>query len=124
MSILSTGDDDQTNAKQLPPSFMYSSILKDIFLNMKFDKKHKTKMINMLLKKYANEMKEHPLVTEFSKEYRPQKAIWWYTRQCFLYQVVNQTLRDLDGATIVDMAPYIVDLHNQISSFMSNSRYR
>ena len=54
------------------------------------------------------------LIDEFERDYTPDKAIWWYTRESFVYQMLNQALRLLHADVIVIMGFFIADLHRQI----------
>ncbi|CAF1385399.1 unnamed protein product, partial [Adineta steineri] len=54
-------------------------------------------------------------IDEFKRNYHPEKAIWWYTRECFIYELLNQALRTLDADTIINMGFFIHDLHQQIN---------
>ena len=54
------------------------------------------------------------LVNEFGRDYQPEQAIWWYTRQAFIYQMLNKALRLLEADIIVNMGFFIHDLHQQI----------
>lgn len=113
-SIITRDKENQSDLEKLPPSFMYSSMLKEIFLTMKFEQKHFDKMIEKLLFEHHKEKNEMFLVKNFAKQYQSQEAIRWYTGQSFIYNDVNHALRLLEGGMIVDMAPFIIDLHKQI----------
>ncbi|CAF4443886.1 unnamed protein product, partial [Adineta steineri] len=54
------------------------------------------------------------IINEFEHNYRQEKAIWWYTRECFTYEILNRALRTLDADTIINMGFFIHDLHQQI----------
>ena len=42
------------------------------------------------------------------------RSIWWYTRECFTYHLLNRALGTLDADTIISMGVFIRDLHNQL----------
>ena len=54
------------------------------------------------------------IIDEFEHKYRPELSILWYTRQWFTCQMLNHTLRTLEGDTIIHMGFFIRDLHQQI----------
>lgn len=81
---------------------------------MTFDDSAREDLLYVCRKMYAENPQELRLVNDFEKDYCPEKAIWWYTRQCFTYQLLNRALRCLEGDMIVDMGFFIHDLHNQI----------
>ena len=54
------------------------------------------------------------MIDEFERDYRMDNAIQWYTRQTFLYDLLNRSLRLLEADIIVNMGFYLSDLHQQI----------
>ena len=99
---------------QLEPSFMYTQLFKSILLNMR----HKTKAVPELTAYYRPSVidneKELVVLKEFRGNYRPEDAIRWYTRECFLYQALNKALILLNAEVIVKMGFFIQHLHRQI----------
>ena len=93
---------------------MYTGLLKDTLLKMDFTSEHIQKMVQAFLQHYKDDYNEQPIINEFAKNYRAEKVIWWYTRECFVYNEVNGALRDLDGDIIINMGFFIHDLHKQI----------
>ena len=57
------------------------------------------------------------MIDEFDRTYRPDKAIWWYTCECFTCQILNRALRLLESDIIVDMGLFTHDLHQQLQRF-------
>ncbi|CAF1009612.1 unnamed protein product [Didymodactylos carnosus] len=53
-------------------------------------------------------------IKEFEEAYEPSKAIWWYTRDCFLYRILNKALRIQDIEILYRLRFFIVDLHKQL----------
>ncbi|CAF1191750.1 unnamed protein product [Adineta steineri] len=99
---------------QLEPTFMYTQIFKEILIGMD----HGDKAINDLAvycrQLYIDNNYELDVINEFEHNYHPQQAIWWYTRECFTYQMLNRALRILDADTIINMGFFLRDLHQQI----------
>ncbi|CAF1638517.1 unnamed protein product [Adineta ricciae] len=102
------------NLNQLEPSFMYTQIFKKILLDMEHDKQGIKDLLIYCRQCFQNNIKEQRIIGEFERNYRPDKAIWWYTRECFTYQMLNQALRTLDGELIINMGFFLHDLHKQI----------
>jgi hypothetical protein len=73
----------------------------------------------LLLRKVCSNSREQNIIDEFARDYRPEMSIWWYTRECFTYQILNRALRTLVDDTIVNMGFSICDLHRQITSTTS-----
>ena len=99
---------------QLEPCFMYTQIFKEILLEMDHDDRSKDDLVLHCRTLHNNNQTELTIINEFRTTYRPEAAIWWYTRECFTYQMLNRALRTLEGDTIIKMGFFIRDLHLQI----------
>ena len=102
------------NLNRLEPSFMYTTLFKRIFLDMQHGWDERKAIVKFCRDHYAGNIDELKVVGEFSREYRPDKAIWWYTRECFTFKMLNRALRLLESDIIVDMGFFIHDLHRQL----------
>ncbi|CAF3625048.1 unnamed protein product [Rotaria sp. Silwood1] len=51
---------------------------------------------------------------DFQLKYHQKTPIWWYTRQIFLYGMLNKALRSLDMETMIKMGFFIRNLHQQL----------
>ena len=112
--VATSGDASKKNLDQLPPSFMYTQILKEILLSITFEQQHIDEFIQYCRETLAENEGELKNVKKFEEQYHEQTPIWWYTFECFLYPMVNRTLRLLDASMIVTMGFFIVDLHRHI----------
>ncbi|CAF3020008.1 unnamed protein product [Rotaria sp. Silwood2] len=114
ISINVTSQESATNLDELDPSFMYSQLLKEILLEMPHDDNEKTNFVNFCNQKYTNNESQMKIVIEFDQQYNKTSPIWWYTRECFLYWMLNTALRTHDTDTILKMGFFLRDLHGQI----------
>ncbi|CAF1562135.1 unnamed protein product, partial [Adineta ricciae] len=55
-------------------------------------------------------------IDEFQYSYIPETAIKWYTKDSFLYRLVNKVLRSLDMEQIIIFRPFIRDLCKQLQT--------
>ena len=102
------------NLDQLPPSFMYTQLIKETLFDMEYPEgcvKNLATYCRILSEK---ELFNPQAITKFEQNYRADSAIWWYTSQPFIYSTVNKALRNLDTQALVKMAFYIRDLHRQL----------
>ncbi|CAF1233418.1 unnamed protein product [Adineta steineri] len=112
VSFVSVDDMISTdNLNQLEPTFMYTQIFKEIILDMEHNKQAIEDFI-----KYSrdNNCTSKTIIDRFQKDYHPLSAIWWYTYTSFTYCMLNDSLRSMDGNTIINMGFFIYDLHQQI----------
>ncbi|CAF4002424.1 unnamed protein product [Rotaria sp. Silwood1] len=104
------------NLNQLEPSFMYSQIFKEILLDMTYGQQAIKDLVTFCQQQYLGNTKELNIIDEFERTYRPSKAIWWYTRECFTYKMLNRALRTFDCDIIIRMGFFLCDVSRQIES--------
>ena len=107
------------NTNRLEPSFMYTQLFKEILLEMKDDDNSISILTDYCRKFYHGNAHSLKVIDDFEQNYRSESAIWWYTRECFVYRMLNQALRALEGDTIINMGFFIRDLHRQIQQLHS-----
>ena len=119
------GSASAINLNELEPSFMYTQLLKDALLDIKYDQKSVQDLVRYCEDKYAGNAAELAIISEFGRDYRPERAIWWYTRECFTYQMLNRALRLLEADIMVNMGFFLHDLHRQLQQLHAEqiSRY-
>ena len=74
-------------------SFMWFQLLIEILLRMDQIDIAKKEMIDECLSQYEDDPIERTTIEDFRNSYDRTKAIWWYTRNCFLYRLLNKALR-------------------------------
>ncbi|CAF3455382.1 unnamed protein product [Rotaria socialis] len=72
--------------------------------------------IELLRSEYSNNAHKLKDVAQFERDYRPESAVWWYTREPFIYQKLNWALRTLDATIILKLSFILCDLHRQIET--------
>ncbi|CAF1426285.1 unnamed protein product [Adineta steineri] len=102
------------NLNQLEPTFMYTQLFKEILLDMEYDRRAIKDLVACCRQVFTGNTTELQIINEFEREYRPQQAIWWYTRECFTYKMLNQALRLMDADIIINMGFFLRDVHRQI----------
>jgi len=93
-------------------SFMYSQLLKDVFL--KFQDNSIPEMAQHCRTVYQNNLRQHDLINEFERNYKTTDAILWYTREPFVYKEVNKALRNQSVKALYSMRTYIRHLHQKL----------
>ncbi|CAF3118239.1 unnamed protein product [Rotaria socialis] len=112
--IPANADGSGKNLTQLEPSFMYTQIFKEILLGMQQEQQTIKDFAEFCTKEYQGDNNELEIIKEFASNYEPSNAIWWYTRECFTYKMLNKALRTLNGDIIVRMGFFLRDVHRQI----------
>ncbi|CAF0927796.1 unnamed protein product [Adineta steineri] len=111
----------QLNIDTLDQSFMYSQLVKEIILDIEYNTNAKKELVDFCRLHYAGNTRELEIINEFEKHYDDPSPIWWYTRECFTYMMLNKALRTQDLEVIVKMAFFIRDLHQQIKELQWQS---
>jgi tetratricopeptide (TPR) repeat protein len=113
-----TGDASSKMLDRLDPPFMYTQILKEILLTIKFEQQHIKKFTDYCREKFADN-EELANVKQLERHYHDRTPINWYTRETFLYPMLTSALRLMDANIIVRMGFFIGDLHRHIKKLHS-----
>lgn len=70
---------------------------------------------------FINNPSKLRVIDEFDKTYVPQRAVYWYTRVGFLYNLVNQVLRQQNIEGLLLLHFFIRDLDIQLLSAMDQT---
>ncbi|CAF4423701.1 unnamed protein product, partial [Rotaria magnacalcarata] len=99
------------NLDQLPPSYMYSVIFKDIILEIdQDDNKSMNTLVNFCRQQNIPEIQ----INSLQCTYHQQSPVWWYTKPMFLYSMLNRALRMLDMEVMIKLGFFIRSLHLQL----------
>ena len=108
---------------QMDSSFMYSQLLKEVLLETNSNDKEIGEFIRFCREQSADNRSRLSILEEFEHNYRPTLSIRWYTRDCFIYPMLNRALRMQEIDVILKMGFFIRDLHRQIEHVRSNASH-
>ena len=107
--------DSPLNLNQLDQSFMYTTLMKEIILDIEYDaEKAKHQFIQFCLIYMDSNDVEPEKLHQFERSYDPNLAIWWYTKEGVLYRALNRALRLQDVEFLSQIGFFVRDLHRQI----------
>ncbi|CAM4839819.1 unnamed protein product [Rotaria magnacalcarata] len=93
--ILNTGGDQEKSTAELDGHFIHSQLLIEALQKMKSTSTVIEEFIRFC--QDQKDIKDHncylKLVHEFQNEYSSDKSVWWYTRDSFVYRMLNKALR-------------------------------
>ncbi|CAF2939472.1 unnamed protein product [Rotaria sp. Silwood2] len=104
----STGDVDG--------KFVFSQVLIDCLLRLKSNQDDTNELIKHCRKVYEGNKFELNNIREFQKEYSPDKAVRWYTRDTFFFKTLNAVLRTESIHMIFLFRAYIADIQRQLKT--------
>ncbi|CAF0860269.1 unnamed protein product [Adineta steineri] len=102
--------------------FMYGQLVKEILTQLPYSTADVNHMIEFCLTRYSEDPLMIEKIIEFERDYRPQLAVQWYTKNIFPFQMVNEALRVNDLSTLYAMRVFIKDVHKQIVEISTNLR--
>ncbi|CAF2074701.1 unnamed protein product [Rotaria magnacalcarata] len=105
------------------PSFMYTQLLKEILLQFKYSEMIKRDFVNSIRNGLTNNDAISHVVNEFEHEHTSSSDILWYTKESFVYSLLNQALRTKDYDTVFKMRYAIRDLHNRFNRLQPWANY-
>jgi tetratricopeptide (TPR) repeat protein len=107
------------STSELNGEFVHSQIFIDVLLRIKPTQADRDEFISRCSKTYKENDSELAILKEFSRKYSPDRALWWYTRESFIYRMLNKALRVQNTDVLFLFRFFIVDLQQQLN----NHRY-
>ena len=111
---------DLTNEKVI---FMWFQVFHDILIQMPKLPTAFDEMIEACRMACADNIKQLQMIDEFQQTYKPEDIIKWYTRETFLYRLLNQALRTENVDNIFPFRIIITDLMQRIACLSQSSTY-
>jgi tetratricopeptide (TPR) repeat protein len=116
-----------SNATKQEASFLFTQMINEIIHRLKFESGSKDVFIDFCRANYMNNNEQLCLIDDFAKNYRPNKALWWLTKQCFISHILNRVLRTREIDIIYKLGFFIKQvniqlnrLHDENASLMKN----
>jgi tetratricopeptide (TPR) repeat protein len=125
ISFISSNDIHSNDLNRQDPAFMYSQLLKEIILNDDFpesDEETKYEMITYCRNVYKDDQDTLKILDQFEQNFFPELSIYWYTRECFLYKILNKALWTPQPDVLYKLRYFLRHLHQQILSQSKSQR--
>jgi tetratricopeptide (TPR) repeat protein len=84
---------EEQSSTELNGQFIHSQLLIDCLLRMKSSPQERQEFIDLCAQQYKNNPVALQVLNEFESDYSSNRSLWWYTRQSFLYRLLNKALR-------------------------------
>ncbi|CAF1168269.1 unnamed protein product [Rotaria sordida] len=115
ISVTILPSSSKMKSNEIDPTFMYSQLLKEILIDIEKEDTEKQKLIEFCREQYSQNDSELEFINEFDQGYLKQSPLWWYSREGFVYKMLNRALRSQDIEIISKMAFFVRDAHQQIT---------
>ncbi|CAF4196718.1 unnamed protein product, partial [Rotaria sordida] len=86
----------------------------DVLIYLSYPDGFYYKLVDSLKTYYNGKDSELKVLDEFEKEYKPDRAVWWYTRNTFLYSLLNCALRQHNIEVMFLFGFFVQDLYKQL----------
>ncbi|CAF3742890.1 unnamed protein product [Rotaria socialis] len=97
--------------------FMYCQLLKQTFSEIEYGVDAIKALVELCKRAYAGNATVLRVIDEFYSDYERHSPVWWYTRDCFIYRMLNKALRIHNIEIITKFGFFIKDLHRQLELF-------
>ncbi|CAF4962912.1 unnamed protein product [Rotaria sp. Silwood1] len=114
ITTFNTTNNEDKSSTELNGYFVHAQLLIDVVLRMKASSTDKNELIAFCKDEYKNNTTALTIIAEFERDYVPEKAVWWYTRESFLYRVLNKALRMQNIDLIFRFRFFLRDLLQQL----------
>ncbi|CAF1273675.1 unnamed protein product [Adineta steineri] len=114
IDIFNAKTKQEKSTAKLNGHFVHSQILIDCLLRMKSTPTDKKELVDFCLREYQNNNRELNNIHDFQKDYSPDRSIWWYTKDSFVYKLLNKALRVQDIHLIFLFRFFLRDIQKQL----------
>lgn len=97
--------------------FFWSQILLDAILSLRAPQPHENIMADLLKECrlfYKDNFEQVSKINEFALSYSPERAIYWYTCDSFVYKLLNKALRMKNIMVLFKFRTIIQDVYQQL----------
>ncbi|CAF2052373.1 unnamed protein product [Rotaria magnacalcarata] len=114
ISFLAASDISVPSLNLLDQSFMYTQLIKEILIEIEYNKLSVDDFLAYCRHKYSDDTKILATIQQFEKGYGIDSPISWYTADSFIYKILNRALHDQETDVIIKMGFFIRSLHENI----------
>ncbi|CAF1509084.1 unnamed protein product [Rotaria sp. Silwood1] len=118
IEVLSFYDQHQRSARNLSEQsaeFLWFQLFQDVIKHLSNDDQAKQEMLIACRQYYKNNHRILKNIDEFEQNYHKDECIQWYTRNTFIYKLINKALRTEDIEQLYIFRYYISDLSKQLA---------
>ena len=118
LETFSAFDHHQKSTKDLSKQsaeFLWFQLFHHLITLLPPNQHAKERMIDICRHYYRGNTKELSLIDQFEREYRSEDAIRWYSKQSFVYKLVNKALRTEDLDQLQTFRFFVGDLSKNLA---------
>ncbi|CAF1270735.1 unnamed protein product [Adineta ricciae] len=120
ISVLNNiNEQEEKSSLDINGTYLHYQLLIDVLMRMLSSSNDKNELIDVCKKEYQNNSLQHNILDEFEHTYCSDQAIWWYTRESFLYRILNKALRVQNIDLLFLFRFFIRDIYQQLEKLKS-----
>jgi hypothetical protein len=119
----SQDDTISVSLKQQEASFLCSQLLREILYRLKFENNAKNDFVHFCRMHYGSNIEQSRMIDDFETNYRPQKALHWLSRQCFIRRVLQRMQRTHEVDILYKLGFLLKHAHTQLTIFQENNSF-
>jgi tetratricopeptide (TPR) repeat protein len=115
-NILQSDDSDEHeySSNEMNGDFLHCELLLNSLLTMNASSNEKSSAIAYCRGEYENSESDYRTLDEFESNYSADRALYWYTRDSFLYRMLNKAFRMQNIDVLYLMRFFIRDIRNEL----------
>ncbi|CAF1495029.1 unnamed protein product [Adineta ricciae] len=110
-NVFNANSSTEQSTMGLNGEFVHSQLLINCLLRMQANSTDKDELISLSKQEYKSDLS---IIYDFEENYSSDRALWWYTRESFLYQQLNKALRTQNIDLLFLFRFFIRDIHDQL----------
>jgi tetratricopeptide (TPR) repeat protein len=100
--------------------FVFSQVLFDCLLRLKSNQTDRAELISYCRSENESNSSELKKILEFERNYTPDKALRWYSKDTFFYKTLNAALRKQNIHMTFLFREFISDIQQQLQEYQSD----
>jgi len=124
IEVFKVQDNPDQSTTELNGHLVHFLLLIDVLIRIKSCRMDKRQLITRCETEYQNNESDLAIVHEFQREYSADKALWWYTRDSFVYRLLNKALRVQNIDLLFLFRFFIADVYQQLKQNQCQSPVR
>ncbi|UJR12530.1 hypothetical protein I4U23_016705 [Adineta vaga] len=121
INIFKAGQVLEFSTVEINGRFLFTQLLLDILLRMEPKLNDKDELITLCTELFANNTEELKKVKKFHLEYKSEKVFEWYTRDTFVYRLLNKAFRTQNIDLLFQFRFILQDMENQLATHQEQS---
>ncbi|CAF4053873.1 unnamed protein product [Rotaria sp. Silwood1] len=114
ISVCNPAFNEERSSTNINGRFLHFQLFINGLLDYPYDQTSRDKFFDLCKKEYQDNRQQLSIIKEFEESYVPERALNWYSRQKFLYEMLNKALRIQNVNVLFLFRFFIQDLYKQL----------